>query len=134
MALSRQTLCYVFRPGDRGQQQVLLGRKRRGFGTGKIMGLGGHADPGESEAACALREVQEESGIAIVPESLTWRAALTFIFPARPELNAGGLSRISSGVCRALDHAAGVGGMVPAPGFTTTMEHCCRWDSHDVPS
>ena len=52
------------------------------------MGLGGHSDPGESEAACALREVWEESGITIDPDSLTWRAALTFIFPARPELNA----------------------------------------------
>lgn len=88
MQVSRQTLCYVFRPGDRGQQQVLLGRKKRGFGAGKIMGLGGHAEPGESDIACALREVYEEAGITIVPESVTQRAALTFIFPARPELNA----------------------------------------------
>jgi 8-oxo-dGTP pyrophosphatase MutT (NUDIX family) len=66
VANSRQTLCYVFRPGERGQQQVLLGRKQRGFGTGMIIGLGGKARPGESDAACAVRELHEEAGT--VPE------------------------------------------------------------------
>jgi hypothetical protein len=62
MSVSTQTLCYVFRPGEGGRQQVLLGRKKRGFGAGMIMGLGGKAGPGESEAACAVREAGEEAG------------------------------------------------------------------------
>jgi 8-oxo-dGTP diphosphatase len=53
MPLSRQALCYMFRSGKAGQLQVLLGRKKRGFGAGMIMGLGGKAGPGESDAACA---------------------------------------------------------------------------------
>lgn len=88
MPVRHQTLCFVFRRGDRGQRQILLGRKNRGFGAGKIMGLGGHVDPGESEADCARREVHEEAGIIIVPDSATWRAEFDFVFPTRPEWNA----------------------------------------------
>lgn len=85
---SRQTLCYVFRSGEDGGRQVLLGRKKRGFGAGMIMGLGGKAGLGESEAECAVREVDEEAGIAVEPGSLAWRAELSFVFPSRPELDA----------------------------------------------
>jgi 8-oxo-dGTP diphosphatase len=88
MPIRRQTLCFVFRRGEQEQQQILLGRKNKGFGTGKIMGLGGHVDPGESEVACALREVHEEAGIIVAPDSTTWRATITFFFPGNPDLNA----------------------------------------------
>ena len=86
--VSRQTLCYVFRAGEGGRRQVLLGRKKRGFGAGLVMGLGGKAWPGESEAVCAAREAGEEAGIAVDPGALAWRAELSFVFPARPELDA----------------------------------------------
>ena len=88
MPVSRQTLCYVFRPGEGGQRQVLLGRKKRGFGAGMIMGLGGKAGPGETDAACAVREASEEAGIAVDPDGLARRAELSFVFPSRPELDA----------------------------------------------
>lgn len=88
VTVSRQTLCYVFRPGEGGRRLVLLGRKKRGFGAGMIMGLGGKAGPGESDAACAVREAGEEAGIAVDPGSLAWRAELCFVFPSRPELDA----------------------------------------------
>lgn len=52
------------------------------------MGLGGHVDPGESEADCALREAHEEAGIVIVRDSATWRAEFNFVFPTRPEWDA----------------------------------------------
>ncbi|MGE5292296.1 MAG: NUDIX domain-containing protein [Micromonosporaceae bacterium] len=80
--LSRPSCC-----AGRERQQ---GRTSRDWPaeTGKIISLGGHVDPGESDAACALREAQEEAKITIAPDSATWRGALTFIFPARPELSA----------------------------------------------
>jgi 8-oxo-dGTP diphosphatase len=81
-------LCYVFQHGDHGQRQVLLGHKKRGFGTGKIMGLGGHVEPGEPGAAAAIRETQEEAGITVAPDSVTRRAELAFVYPTQPELNA----------------------------------------------
>jgi hypothetical protein len=42
--------------------------------------------------------------------------------------------RVSLACASSPDHAAGVRGPVPASGLTATMEHCCRRDSHDVPS
>jgi len=43
--------------------QVLLIRKRRGHGAGKINGPGGKLDPGETPLACAVRETREEVGV-----------------------------------------------------------------------
>ena len=51
-------------------QEVLLGRKKRGFGEGKIVGLGGKVEPGETLAQAAVREVLEESGIVVSEEHL----------------------------------------------------------------
>ncbi len=48
---------------DEIQQQVLLIRKKRGLGAGKINGPGGKMDPGETSLECAVRETQEELGI-----------------------------------------------------------------------
>jgi len=49
------TLVFVVSDG-----QVLLIRKKRGLGAGKINGPGGRLDPGETPEACAVREVHEE--------------------------------------------------------------------------
>jgi 8-oxo-dGTP diphosphatase len=56
----RATLMFVV---DEAQQQVLLIRKKRGLGAGKMNGPGGKLDPGETEAECAIRETQEELGV-----------------------------------------------------------------------
>lgn len=42
------------------QDNVLLIRKKRGLGAGKINGPGGKIDPGETPEQCAVREVEEE--------------------------------------------------------------------------
>lgn len=42
------------------QGRMLLIRKKRGLGAGKINGPGGRREPGESFADCAVREMQEE--------------------------------------------------------------------------
>ncbi len=41
-------------------QQILLMRKKRGLGAGKINAPGGKLDSGESISECAIRETQEE--------------------------------------------------------------------------
>ena len=51
----RATLLFILKGG-----KVLLIRKKRGFGMGKINGPGGKLDPGETELACAIRETEEE--------------------------------------------------------------------------
>ena len=54
----RATLLFVIRDG-----QVLLIRKLRGLGAGKINGPGGKLDPGETPLECAVRETREEVGV-----------------------------------------------------------------------
>jgi len=51
----RATLLFVIRDG-----RILLIRKKRGLGAGKINGPGGRIGPGETPLECAVREVQEE--------------------------------------------------------------------------
>ncbi|RPD56952.1 NUDIX-domain-containing protein [Lentinus tigrinus ALCF2SS1-7] len=43
--------------------KVLLGYKKRGFGTGLWNGFGGKVDPGETPLQAAVRELEEEAGI-----------------------------------------------------------------------
>jgi 8-oxo-dGTP diphosphatase len=51
----RATLCFVVKDG-----RVLLIRKKRGLGAGKINGPGGKVDPGETAIESAIRETSEE--------------------------------------------------------------------------
>jgi 8-oxo-dGTP diphosphatase len=82
--LTATCLCLLTRTGADGTREVLLGHKKTGLGTGKVVALGGHVEPGEAAAEAAAREVKEESGLCVTPGSLTWVAHITFLFPARP--------------------------------------------------
>jgi 8-oxo-dGTP diphosphatase len=83
MTAARVTLCFLLRDRDSGTE-VLLGLKRTGFGTGKIVGIGGHVEPGESEAEAVVREVWEETGVTVRQEDLADAGVVQFVFPARP--------------------------------------------------
>lgn len=69
----RATLCFVVRAG-----QILLIRKKRGLGAGKMNGPGGRLEPGETAAQAAIRETEEELGIT--PLDLSFRGELYFQF------------------------------------------------------
>ena len=84
MPLTSTCLCLLTRTRRDGTREVLLGHKKTGLGTGKVVGLGGHVEPGESAAEAAAREVKEESGLCVSPGSLTRAAHITFRFPAHP--------------------------------------------------
>jgi 8-oxo-dGTP diphosphatase len=84
VALTSTCLCLVTRVTDDGGRQVLLGHKKTGLGRGKIVGLGGHVEPGESAAEAAAREVKEESGVHVRAGALDRVALVTFLFPVRP--------------------------------------------------
>jgi 8-oxo-dGTP diphosphatase len=45
--------------------RVLLIRKRRGHGAGKINGPGGKPEPGETPLQCVIRETEEETGLHV---------------------------------------------------------------------
>jgi len=67
------TLIFVIKNG-----QILLIRKKRGLGAGKINGPGGRIDPGETPEACAIREAQEE--LCITPLLVEFSGELFFQF------------------------------------------------------
>lgn len=54
----RANLCFILR-----DDHILLIRKKRGFGAGKINAPGGKIDPGENALDSVLRETYEELGI-----------------------------------------------------------------------
>lgn len=62
----------------RADSEVLLIRKKRGLGQGKINGPGGRLEDGESYVRAAVRETEEEVGIT--PAGLTRAADLSFVF------------------------------------------------------
>ena len=67
------TLLFVVRDG-----RVLLIRKKRGLGAGKINGPGGRIDDGETPAEAAVREVHEE--LCITPTQVRQHGELLFQF------------------------------------------------------
>ena len=67
------TLCFIVK-----NDSILLIRKKRGLGAGKINGPGGRIDPGETPEECAVREVQEE--LEITPLGLALRGENRFQF------------------------------------------------------
>ena len=79
-------LCFLLRRLPEGRAQVLPGLKKQGLGQGRLVGLGGHVEPGESPRA-AMREVLEESGVPVNPADLTEMGQSIFRFPARPSWN-----------------------------------------------
>ena len=86
MTAAPVTLCFALRDTPDGTE-VLLGLKRTGFGLGKIVGIGGHVEPGETDAQAVVREVFEETGLIVAEPDLSHAGLVEFVFPARPEWN-----------------------------------------------
>jgi 8-oxo-dGTP diphosphatase len=77
-------LCYLLKGPLDAPSAVLLGTKHLGFGAGRVVGLGGHVDPGEDPWDATCREVAEESGLVVRREDLVHRAEVLFTFPTEP--------------------------------------------------
>lgn len=69
----RATILFVVR-----EREVLLIRKKRGLGAGKVNGPGGRIEPGETPLEGALREVREE--VCVTPRDVTFHGILLFQF------------------------------------------------------
>ncbi|MDX6767339.1 MAG: 8-oxo-dGTP diphosphatase [Candidatus Methylacidiphilales bacterium] len=69
----RAVLCFIIR-----EERILLIRKKRGLGAGKINAPGGRIEPGESALQAAVRETREEVGL--FPEDPVLAGELFFQF------------------------------------------------------
>jgi len=67
------TLIFVVEP-----ERILLIRKKRGLGAGKVNGPGGRLEPGETPRDAAIREIQEE--LCVSPLGVEERGELAFQF------------------------------------------------------
>ncbi|MDP5228500.1 MULTISPECIES: NUDIX domain-containing protein [Arthrobacter] len=84
-------LCFLVRPVD-GRSvrdgadgwEALLGLKKTGFARGKVVGIGGHVEDGETVAQAVVREVREEVGAVVPQTELHHLGTIRFRFPARP--------------------------------------------------
>lgn len=73
------TLCFLLDGSP--PTRLLLGRKKRGFGHGKLNGFGGKVRPGETPVRTIVRE---EAGVIVSPDTLRSAGSVTFTFPFKP--------------------------------------------------
>ena len=83
MPLPEVCVVYLIRRGETGLE-VLLRDKRTGLGQGKVVGIGGKLDPGETARDAAVREVFEEVGLRVAASDLHRAGAVEYHFPTRP--------------------------------------------------
>ncbi|XP_014209527.1 7,8-dihydro-8-oxoguanine triphosphatase [Copidosoma floridanum] len=68
----------------RRDNQILLGKKKRGFGQGKWNGFGGKVEPNETPLVGGIRELREECGL--IGTDLRTIGLLHFEFEGEPTL------------------------------------------------
>lgn len=76
------TLCLLVK-----DNKVLLAMKKRGFGIGKWNGVGGKVEDGETIEVAAIRETEEEIGVATELSSIKNMGNIEFYFKDKPEWN-----------------------------------------------
>lgn len=82
--MKHSTLCYLV---DEDSNKVLLGLKKRGFGKGKMDGIGGKQEGSEAIEETAVRELEEEIGVRVSLDALEKVGELAFEWPAKKEWN-----------------------------------------------
>jgi 8-oxo-dGTP diphosphatase len=75
---------YLLREREDGGTDVLLGYKRTGLGLGKVVGIGGKVEAGETLVDAAVREVSEETALRVEASDLVLVGELEYHFPAAP--------------------------------------------------
>ncbi len=74
------TLCLLVK-----ENKILLATKKRGFGVGKLNGIGGKVEKGETIELAAAREVREEIGVVVDPAKMEKVGNVEFYFKDKPE-------------------------------------------------
>lgn len=83
MDLPEVCVAYLLRESARGRE-VLLGYKRTGLGLGRVVGIGGKIEPGESVVEGLVREIREETELEVDAAALEPVGVLDYLFPHEP--------------------------------------------------
>ena len=70
------TLCYLMDKQNNSTLMIYRNKKENDYHQGKWNGLGGKFNPGESPEECAIREIEEESGLKV--KSVKMKGFITF--------------------------------------------------------
>lgn len=87
MTVTQVCVCYLLRTGNDDRVEVLLGRKKRGLGTGKLVGPGGKLEIDETPVQAIVREVAEETGLNVGSQELHEAGFISYTFPTQPDLD-----------------------------------------------
>lgn len=81
--LVNTTLCYIEKDGA----YLMLHRtkKENDYNHDKWIGIGGKFENGESAEDCAVREINEETGLVVEPSELEYCGIVTFVDTSLPE-------------------------------------------------
>ncbi len=109
-------------------KKVLLGMKKRGMGQGKWNGFGGKLKPGETIEECALRELEEESGLIGKEENLQWVGRIEFYFAGESPYN-----NIYEDVEKFAYFSKAVLASLPYIDFAPDIIHCNDWQTGLIP-
>ena len=82
--LVNTTLCYIEKDGA----YLMLHRtkKENDYNHDKWIGIGGKFENGESAEDCAVREINEETGLVVEPGELEYCGIVTFVDTSLPEV------------------------------------------------
>jgi 8-oxo-dGTP diphosphatase len=87
------TLCFLLKKDTAKDEvnssdmnnQILLAMKKRGFGAGKLNGVGGKVGPGENIEAAMSREIKEEISVVVQEADLLKVAIIDFHFEGKSD-------------------------------------------------
>lgn len=82
--MRKTTLLFLYKPKEK---KILLGMKKRSFGTGKWNGIGGKLNEGETVKEALVRETEEEIGVVVNQDDMVQVATLDFSFKDNPDWN-----------------------------------------------
>jgi 8-oxo-dGTP diphosphatase len=85
--MKNTTLLFLVKKEGDSIKEILLAMKKRGFGSGRINGVGGKVEVGESVEQAVLREAREEIGVEVDIKDLVKFGEINFSFENKIDWN-----------------------------------------------